>query len=68
MRLSSASSAAASPSAGRPRIVLAPDGFKGSLSSGEVAAALREGILSTCPEADVRTVPGPPVFHPGLNR
>lgn len=48
---------APSPSAARPRVVLAPDGFKGSVSSGEVAAALCEGILSTCPDADVRTVP-----------
>ena len=32
---------APSPSAARPRVVLAPDGFKGSVSSGEVAAALR---------------------------
>lgn len=37
-----------------PRVVIAPDKFKGSLTAAEVAAALTEGIRSERP--DVRTV------------
>ncbi|MFC4123775.1 glycerate kinase [Nocardia rhizosphaerae] len=40
-----------------PRVVLAPDKFKGSLSAPEVAAALAAGIRRADPTADVRCVP-----------
>src|SRR5690606_5387990 len=40
-----------------PRVVLAPDKFKGSLTAPEVAAALASGIASVVPSADLRTVP-----------
>lgn len=36
------------------KILVAVDSFKGSLSSGEVAAACREGILNACPQAIVK--------------
>lgn len=39
------------------RIVVAPDSFKGSLSSLEVANAMEEGILSVFPDAQVIKVP-----------
>ncbi len=35
------------------KVVIASDSFKGSLRSGEVAEAVREGILSVFPEAEV---------------
>ena len=38
------------------RIVIAPDSFKGSLSSSEVAAAIREGIADALPGCDTATV------------
>ncbi|MFF2085536.1 glycerate kinase [Nocardia sp. NPDC058176] len=41
----------------RPRVVLAPDKFKGSLAAPEVAAALATGIRRGAPAADVRCVP-----------
>jgi glycerate kinase len=40
-----------------PRIVLAPDKFKGSLTAGEVAEALAAGIRRVRPDADIRWVP-----------
>lgn len=40
-----------------PRIVIAPDSFKGSLDSGAVARAMRAGILRHLPQADVRCCP-----------
>ncbi|MGW5453554.1 glycerate kinase [Nocardia sp. NPDC003979] len=40
-----------------PRVVLAPDKFKGSLTAPEVAAALGVGIRRRAPGADVRAVP-----------
>ncbi|GAD85457.1 glycerate kinase [Nocardia asteroides] len=40
-----------------PRVVLAPDKFKGSLTAPEVAAALAAGIHRGDPAADVRCVP-----------
>ncbi len=40
-----------------PRVVLAPDKFKGSLTAPEVAAALARGIRAVVPAADVHTVP-----------
>ncbi|WP_067674424.1 glycerate kinase [Nocardia miyunensis] len=40
-----------------PRVVLAPDKFKGSLSAGEVAEALATGIRRVRPDADIRWVP-----------
>ncbi|MFD6389929.1 glycerate kinase [Nocardia sp. NPDC055029] len=41
----------------RPRVVLAPDKFKGSLTAPEVAAALATGIHRRAPGADVQCVP-----------
>ena len=38
-------------------VLLAPDKFKGSLSAGQVAAHLRNGLLRTCATLDVATVP-----------
>ncbi|MFE3546434.1 glycerate kinase [Nocardia sp. NPDC059177] len=40
-----------------PRVVLAPDKFKGSLTAAEVAEALATGIRRRSPLADVRQVP-----------
>ncbi|WP_280384060.1 glycerate kinase [Nocardia wallacei] len=40
-----------------PRIVLAPDKFKGSLTAGEVADAVAAGIRRVRPDADIRWVP-----------
>ncbi|MET4060569.1 glycerate kinase [Arthrobacter sp. UYP6] len=39
------------------RVLIAPDKFKGSLSAGEAAAAMAEGVLAVYPEADVTLVP-----------
>ncbi|OGV55913.1 MAG: glycerate kinase [Lentisphaerae bacterium GWF2_52_8] len=39
------------------KIVLAPDSFKGCLRSPEICDALREGILSVRPDAEVISVP-----------
>lgn len=39
------------------RIVLAPDSFKGSLSSLEVCNALSEGILQELPESEITKIP-----------
>ena len=38
------------------RIVIAPDSFKGSLSSSEVAAGIREGIEDALPGCETATV------------
>ena len=38
-------------------VLIAPDKFKGSLSAGEAAAAMAEGVLAVYPEADVTLVP-----------
>jgi glycerate kinase len=40
-----------------PRVLLAPDKFKGSLTAPEVAAALAAGIARACPSAEIRQVP-----------
>ncbi|WP_062993675.1 glycerate kinase [Nocardia anaemiae] len=40
-----------------PRVVIAPDKFKGSLTAPEVAVALAAGITRACPEVEVRQVP-----------
>ncbi|WP_433712527.1 glycerate kinase [Nocardia sp. CA-084685] len=40
-----------------PRVVLAPDKFKGSLTAPEVAAALAAGITRARPDAEIRQVP-----------
>lgn len=40
-----------------PRVVLAPDKFKGSLTAPEVAAALAAGITRVRPDIDIRRVP-----------
>jgi glycerate 2-kinase len=39
------------------RVVVAPDKFKGSLTAPEVAAALTRGLLASCPDAEVVTLP-----------
>ncbi|HVP66245.1 MAG TPA: glycerate kinase [Anaeromyxobacteraceae bacterium] len=39
------------------RVVVAPDSFKGSASAVAVAEAMRRGVLSVFPDADVRTLP-----------
>ncbi|GAA4720435.1 glycerate kinase [Isoptericola chiayiensis] len=36
-----------------PHVVVVPDSFKGSLDAGQVAAALREGVLAAAPDARV---------------
>jgi len=41
----------------RLRVVVAPSGFKESLSAEEVAAALAAGIRAACPEAEVAELP-----------
>lgn len=40
-----------------PRVLLAPDKFKGSLTAADVAAAVSAGIRGARPDADVRSVP-----------
>ncbi len=40
-----------------PRVLLAPDKFKGTLTAAEVAGYLAEGIASSRPDIDVVTVP-----------
>jgi len=39
------------------QVVIAPDSFKGSLSAGEAAVAIRNGVLSAYPDATARTIP-----------
>jgi len=39
------------------RILIAPDAFKGSLTSFEAAAAMQAGIRSIMPDADIVTMP-----------
>ncbi len=39
------------------RIVIAPDGFKGSLSGREAAEAIRRGVEGACPDADIELCP-----------
>lgn len=39
------------------KIILAPDSFKGSMSSAEAAAAMKRGILRIIPSADLVTIP-----------
>ena len=39
------------------KIVLAPDSFKGSMTSLEVCEAFREGVLRAVPNAEIMTVP-----------
>ncbi len=39
------------------KIVIAPDSFKGSLSAGEVAEAIEEGVRRVFPQAEVEKVP-----------
>lgn len=41
----------------RLRIVVAPDKFKGSLTAGAAATAIRTGLLRACPDADVVLLP-----------
>jgi glycerate kinase len=40
-----------------PRVVLAPDSFKGSLSAPEVCAALARGLTRAMPQVEIRTRP-----------
>ncbi|MGY4098292.1 glycerate kinase [Nocardia sp. R16R-3T] len=40
-----------------PRVVIAPDKFKGSLTAPEVAAALAAGLTRACPDTEIRQVP-----------
>ena len=40
-----------------PKIIIACDSFKGSLSSAEVAAAAAKGIRRELPEAEIIEVP-----------
>ncbi|WP_327110847.1 glycerate kinase [Nocardia sp. NBC_01730] len=40
-----------------PRVIFAPDKFKGSLSAPQVSAALAAGFARVAPEADIRQVP-----------
>ena len=40
-----------------PRVVLAPDKFKGTLTAAEVAQHLAEGIRSRRPDVELVTVP-----------
>ncbi|WP_270887169.1 glycerate kinase [Pedococcus sp. 5OH_020] len=40
-----------------PRVVLAPDKFKGTLTAAEVASYLRAGLCSVCPDAEVVVIP-----------
>ncbi len=40
-----------------PHILLAPDSFKGSLSSTEAASCMEEGIRRVYPDAVIRSVP-----------
>lgn len=39
------------------RIVIAPDKYKGTLTTVEAAEALREGVLDVCPSAEIHIVP-----------
>lgn len=39
------------------RIVIAPSGFKESLSAEDVADAIARGVRAVCPNADIRTLP-----------
>lgn len=39
------------------KIILAPDSFKGSLTAAEVCAAMREGILRACSDAQTVAIP-----------
>lgn len=39
------------------RVVIAPSGFKESLSAEEVADAIALGVRAACPNADIRTLP-----------
>lgn len=38
-------------------IAIAPDKFKGTLTSMQAAEAMREGVLAVCPDADIHIVP-----------
>lgn len=40
-----------------PRIVIAPDSFKGSLTAAAVADSIAEGVRRACPHADIERVP-----------
>jgi glycerate kinase len=40
-----------------PKIVIAPDSFKGSLAAADVAQAIARGVLAVCPEAQIDVCP-----------
>lgn len=42
---------------GRPRIVVAPDKFKGSLTATEAADAIARGLVRGCPDAEIVSMP-----------
>jgi glycerate 2-kinase len=39
------------------KIVVAPDSFKGSISAKDICSAVKQGIHSIFPEAEVKTMP-----------
>jgi len=39
------------------RVIAAPNAFKGCLSAGQAAEAIRRGVLKACPQSDVLCVP-----------
>jgi glycerate 2-kinase len=39
------------------KVVIAPDSFKGSISAKDVCTAIKEGIMTVFPEAEVKAVP-----------
>lgn len=41
----------------RPRVIVAPDSYKESLSAADVAAAIAHGVRDAAPNADVRCIP-----------
>lgn len=55
--LSTPTSTDAAAGARRPRVLLAPDKFKGTLTAAQVAGHLRRGILASCPETEVVVTP-----------
>ena len=40
-----------------PKVVIAPDSFKGSLAAADVAQAVARGVLAACPEAQIDLCP-----------
>ncbi|NKE59778.1 glycerate kinase, partial [Lentzea sp. PSKA42] len=40
-----------------PKVIIAPDKFKGSLTAPQVAAAVARGLREAAPDVDVRLLP-----------